>query len=93
MLRLNCFIKTTPENRTTVTEAARKLVAESLREEGCVDYGLFISDRTPDIMMICETWADREALDRHSASEHFAKYVGIMRANSEMHLNTMEMPR
>jgi len=40
--------------------------------------------------MICETWRDQAALDAHSASEEFARYVGVIRENAEMKLETFE---
>lgn len=91
MLRLNCFIRVTDEKKySVVLEAAQKLTAASLKQDGCVAYDIFRSATRTDVMMICETWRDQTALDAHSASPEFTEYVGIMRANAEMKLETFQ---
>lgn len=88
MLRLNCFIKVSAENRAEVLDVAKRLTAASLLQQGCVAYDVFESATRPDVLMICETWADQAALDAHSASEVFIKEVGTMRSLAEMKLET-----
>ena len=90
MVRLNCFIRGSGEKRETVLEAAKRLTAASLEQDGCVAYDIFESATRPDVMMICETWRDQAALDAHSASEVFVREVGIMRASAEMKLEVFE---
>ncbi len=91
MLRLNCFIKVSPENREKVLTAARSLVEASRKEDGCRAYDIFESATIPEHLMICETWRDQAALDAHSVSPHFEKYVGIIRSLSEMSLDKMSL--
>lgn len=88
MIRLNCFIKVSADKRAEVLEAARRLTAASQQQDGCVAYDVFESATRKDVLMICETWRDQEALDAHSASEVFAAEVGIMRANADMKLES-----
>lgn len=88
MLRLNCFIKVSVENRAEVLEAAKRLTEASLKQDGCVAYDVFESATRQDVMMICETWRDQETLDAHSASDVFVKAMGIMRSLAEMKLET-----
>lgn len=88
MLRLNCFIKTSEENKGKVLDAARRLTEASLLQEGCISYDIFESATRSDVLMICETWRDKESLDAHSASEVFAREVGLMRTLAEMKLET-----
>lgn len=90
MLRLNCFIQVNPENYTEVIEAARRLTVASREQQGCIAYDVFQSATRPDVLMICETWADSEALKAHSESDVFVKEVGIMRSLAEMKLETFE---
>ncbi len=90
MLRLNCFIRVEDDKYEIVLEAARRLTEASLLQEGCVAYDIFRSATRPNVLMICETWRDRAALDAHSASQEFIRYVGEMRANAEMKLETFE---
>lgn len=90
MLRLNCFIRVSAENRAAVLEAAKRLTAASLEQSGCVAYDVFESATRNDVLMICETWADNKALEAHSNSEVFIEEVGKMRALSEMKLEKFE---
>lgn len=90
MIRLNCFILAKEDKKETVLEAARRLTAASLQQEGCVAYDIFTSATRPEVMMICETWRDQAALDAHSASDEFIKHVGEMRENAEMKLERFE---
>lgn len=90
MIRLNCFIKVSAENREQVLDHARRLTAHSVTENGCIAYDIFTSATRPDVMMICETWADQQALDAHSASPVFAEHVGAMRSLAEMELERFE---
>lgn len=88
MLRLNCFISVSPENREEVLSAAKRLTEASLKQDGCIAYDIFESATRPEVMMICETWRDQAALDAHSASDVFVKEVGLMRSLAEMKLET-----
>ncbi len=90
MLRLNCFISVSRENREEVLSAARRLTEASLKQDGCIAYDIFESATRPEVMMICETWRDQIALDAHSASDVFVKEVGIMRSLADMKLETFE---
>ena len=90
MLRLTCFISVSRENRDELLEAAKRLTAASLKQDGCIAYDIFESATRPEVMMICETWRDREALDAHSASDVFVKDVGIMHSLGELKLETFE---
>lgn len=73
MIRLNCFISVKEENRDAVLEAARRLTAASLRQEGCIAYDIFESATRRDVLMFCETWRDQQALDAHATSDVFIK--------------------
>ncbi len=86
MLRLNCFIRVAAENRTAVLEAAKRLTAASLQQEGCIAYDIFESAIRSDVLMICETWRDEATLQAHSGSEVFKREVGEMRTLAEMKL-------
>lgn len=90
MLRLNCFIKVSAENRAEVLAAAKRLTEASLLQDGCVAYDIFESATRPEVLMICETWRDQTALDAHSASEVFQTEVTVMRSLAQMHLETFQ---
>ena len=90
MLRLNCFITVSQENRKEVLSAAKCLTEASLKQDGCVAYDIFESATRPKDLLICETWRDQTALDAHSTSEVFVTEVGKMRSLAEMKLDTFQ---
>lgn len=65
MIRLNVFIQVSESNRAAVLEAAKELVASSLKDKGCIAYDVFESATRNDVLMICETWEDAESLSAH----------------------------
>ena len=76
MIRLNVFIQVEKSCRDKVLDIARKLTECSLKEPGT----------RPDVLMICETWKDADALSIHEQTAHFVSYVGKMKELSEMKL-------
>ena len=86
MIRINVFIQVGAEHRAEVVETAKELVAKSLNDAGCVAYDIFESATRPDVLMICETWKDADALSIHEQTAHFVSYVGKMKELSEMKL-------
>lgn len=90
MIRINCFVSVKEENRDKVLEAAKRLTEASLKQDGCVAYDIFESATRPDVLMFCETWRDKEALEAHSASKVFHDEVKIIHENAEMKLETFD---
>ena len=93
MIRLNCFIQVSEENRTAVLEAAKRLTAASLEQEGCVAYDIFESATRHDVLMFCETWKDQPTLDAHSASKVFQDEVKIMSELAKMKIESFEFKK
>ena len=60
-------------------EHAKTLVEATLKEDGCIEYGLFQDEKDPRILTMIEEWEDKEALDKHMMTEHFYKIVPILR--------------
>lgn len=73
MLRLNCFISVAPDKREQAIEMATQLTEASRKEAGCIAYDIFCSATRPDVLLICETWADEAALDAHKQTEHYRR--------------------
>lgn len=92
MIRINCFISVKPENRDKVLEAAKRLTAASLQQEGCIAYDIYESATRPEVLMICETWANEASLESHSNSQVFHDEVSIMHNHAELKLETFPMP-
>lgn len=90
MIRLNCFIQVEASNREAVLEAAKELVAASLKDKGCVAYDLFESATRKDVMMICETWQDEASLEAHSNSGHFTTLVPRIESLAKMKLEKFQ---
>lgn len=88
MIRLNCFIRVSEENRAEVLEAAKRLTEASLLQEGCVAYDIFESATRRDVLMICETWHDKAALDGHVVSEEYKRESRILREKGELKLES-----
>ena len=91
MIRLNVFIRVAAENRAAALQAAKELVAASLSDKGCIAaYDVFESATRPDVLMICETWADEASLDAHQKSAHFTTLVPRIESLGEMKLEKFE---
>ncbi len=86
MVRLNVFIQVSAENRTVVVEAAKELVAASLKDNGCIAYDIFESATRKDVLMICETWKDEESLAAHEKADHFVTLVPKIQGLASMKL-------
>ena len=56
-------------------ERANELVETSLKEEGCISYGLYQDVKDSEVVTMIEEWKDMAALERHTASEHFKRIV------------------
>ncbi|ADV45117.1 putative quinol monooxygenase [Bacteroides helcogenes] len=86
MIRLNVFIQVSTENRAAVLDAAKELVACSLKDNGCIAYDIFESAIRNDVLMICETWKDAEALAAHEKATHFVTLVPKIQGLASMKL-------
>ena len=88
MIRLNVnLIIEKSENRKPLVETAVELVELSLHDKGCIGYDVYGSLTNDDRLFICETWASKEDLEAHMASEHFKRLVPRM---EELGTLTME---
>lgn len=86
MIRLNVFIQVDEKNHDAVVAAAKELVAASLKDQGCIAYDLFQSATRPDVLMICETWADAASLSAHETASHFTTLVPRIQSLAAMKL-------
>jgi len=79
MIRLNVFISVEDVNSATVLAAAKELTAASVKEDGCIAYDVFESATRPNVLLICETWKDSEALANHEMQASFIKNIVILK--------------
>ena len=90
MIRLNVFIRVEDVNRTKVLDAAKELTAASVKEDGCIAYDVFESATRPNVLLICETWKDSEALLNHEKSASFIKNIAILKELTAIKLEKFE---
>lgn len=58
-----------------VLELSKEMVAETVKEEGCIKYELFQDVKEPNVLIFIEEWESEEALNKHIASEHFKRII------------------
>ena len=90
MIRLNVFISVEGVNLNKVLEAAKELTAFSVKEDGCIAYDVYESATRPNVLLICETWKDSEALAAHEKTGHFVKNIVVLQNFSEIKLEKFE---
>ncbi len=79
MIRLNVFISVEDVNRANVLDVCKELTAASVQEVGCIAYDIYESATRPDVLLICETWKDSEALLNHEKTAAFNKNIAILK--------------
>ena len=79
MIRLNVFIWVEDVNRSKVLDSAKELTTASVTENGCIAYDVFESATRINVLMICETWKDSEALSNHEKQPSFIKNIAILK--------------
>jgi len=79
MIRINVFITVEDVNRDKVLGAAKELTAASVKEEGCFAYDIYESATRNNVLMICETWKDSNALSAHEKSAAFIHNIAILK--------------
>ena len=63
-----------PENTDQALPAMEAMILASRAEQGCLEYSYAQDVLDLGLIHVTETWADREALDQHFASEHIAQW-------------------
>jgi quinol monooxygenase YgiN len=80
MIRVVCKVKLKPGvNVEEYVIMARKAVAETRKEKGCIMYTLHEDINDPSILSTLEEWVDEEALDQHNKNETIWKIVSELR--------------
>ncbi|MGB9929403.1 MAG: putative quinol monooxygenase [Methanosarcina sp.] len=70
-----CHVK--PEKVQEFMDMSKKLVDETLKEKGCVEYGLYQDLNNPEVLTMLEEWHDECSLDEHMKSNHFKEIVPL----------------
>ena len=74
MITVVAQIITEEYNVQKVREIAEKLVKETKKEKGCIEYDLYIDIEDERSMSMIEKWETKEDLDNHLNSEHFKRW-------------------
>ena len=67
-----------PEKIQEFIVLCKRLVEESIKEEGCIDYGLYQELDNPGILTMLEEWHDKSNLDKHLKSNHFRETFPLL---------------
>lgn len=59
-------------------EILKKLVIETRKEKGCIQYDLFEDNRSKGVFFIHENWETNEDLHNHQVSDHMMKFRGAI---------------
>jgi quinol monooxygenase YgiN len=71
---------------------AAKMVKETVKEDGCIDYALFEDESNPNLLVFVETWESKAHLEAHFQAPHFKLYVpqmGELRTDKELSILKM----
>ncbi len=55
-------------------ELLKRLVIETRKEKGCIQYDLFEDNRNKGVFFIHENWETNEDLHNHQVSDHMLKF-------------------
>lgn len=67
MIIIAGHLKTSPDLVVELSAALNSLVAETVKEDGCLDYHFAIEDKAAGTILVYERWRDQEALNTHLA--------------------------
>jgi len=67
-----------PEKVQEFMGLCKKLVEASLKDEGCINYGLYQELENSGILTFLEEWKDERSLDKHLNSNHFKEIFPLL---------------
>lgn len=67
-----------PEKTQEFTDLCKKLIEETLKEEGCIEYGVYQELENSGILTMIEEWKDESSLDEHLKSNHFTEIFPLL---------------
>jgi len=75
MIIVSGTITIDPAKIDRARELTSALVAATLQEEGCAQYGYWQSLEQPGVIRVFEQWADDDALNTHMGTPHMAEFM------------------
>jgi quinol monooxygenase YgiN len=67
-----------PEKVQEFIGLCKKLVELSLKDKGCIDYGLYQDLKNPGVLTFLEEWEDEKSLEEHLNSDHFKEISPLL---------------
>lgn len=83
MVKVIATFSVQADNLDIFLTLAKELVGTTVREEGCISYGMLQDVNNPGKLIMVEEWESRDALDKHLASTHFTTLVPQMGKHTE----------
>lgn len=79
MQRVTVLAKLTakPGLEDKVKQELLKMVEETRKEKGCLNYDLHVDEANSSTFLFYENWVSKMALDNHFHTEHFARLHGL----------------
>ena len=74
MLYVIATLRVRPDKLKTCLAAARHVIAETRKEEGCIFYDMHQSVTDPDQVVFVERWDSIDALANHFKAPHMAAW-------------------
>ncbi len=71
---LTAHIRSTPGKSSQLKAAIQKLVAETIKEDGCIEFKVFQDDEDENHFILWEIFANQQALDLHMKQDYTKHY-------------------
>jgi len=70
-------IEAKKESLALVKEEVLKLIAPTVKEDGCIQYDLHQSNENPNVFMFFENWESQDLWEAHMQSSHLKAFVEV----------------
>lgn len=77
MLAIIAKVELAAEDADRYIEAAQSLVAPTLKEKGCLVYGMARDICEPNVVWISEQWESQADLDAHLRTGHIRDFIAM----------------
>jgi quinol monooxygenase YgiN len=71
-------VRTDADRREELIRVGQAVAAASRTEPGCITYRIYEDIEVPNDFVFVEEWEDDEALQRHFATPHIARFMGAI---------------
>ena len=78
MVVIGGTIRIDPANLDKAVETARKMMAETKKEPGCVEYNFSLDLTDKGVIWLFEEWESEEALVKHFETPHMAEFMAAL---------------